>query len=74
MYIPQRVHFMLSVGRSESANIPVKAGMRENIINRTIRALVRHKTSAGKESRLHRRLGFFRVVTPTVKNQRMLMQ
>lgn len=31
IYMPHLVHFMLSVGNKDSANIPVKAGMSENI-------------------------------------------
>ena len=31
MYMPHLVHFMLSVGSNDSANIPVKAGMSENM-------------------------------------------
>jgi hypothetical protein len=36
MYMPHLVHFMLSVGSRESDNMPVKAGMRENIITATV--------------------------------------
>lgn len=40
IYIPQRVHLIVSVGNNESANIPVNAGISENIINKTKRLLL----------------------------------
>lgn len=33
--MPHLVHFMLSVGSSDNASIPVKAGMRENMAKAT---------------------------------------
>ena len=72
MYMPHLNHMFDFEGRSESAIIPVNAGMRATIIMKTLQ----YQQSAGASrihwDSVHRKFGFLSVINPTIKNQQML--